>query len=190
MDKRLESVKFGINNAYGYSVNSSRAWKINKPFNGFEDAIIHLLNSRTAYSSTRYTSILLVDKNEILKVGVIDSEEFTINVNDMHDITWQQVIDGNYMFYDPMGDSILINLDKDAVIFGLDDVSMEELQKKTLLPIRLQFDNKYIRLSNDNLDVYMIARGSYTKLSDEASKEIIALFNKQNDRLNSDGDDV
>ena len=196
MYKKIGNSTFGQNgygdigvNPFNYPLKANRHWNIVKSFNEFENAIMYLLNNRILPASTRYTSIILVDKSGISKIGVIDSVEATININDMNDITYQQVINGNYNFYDPLGDSLLINLDEDAVVFDLDPISMEELQKKSLLPIRINFDNKFIRLSNDDLDVYMISGGDYKKLSDEAGKEIIELYNKQCERLNAEGDE-
>ena len=196
MNKKIGNTTFGQNgygdigvNPFNYPLKANRHWNIVKPFNEFEYAIMYLLNNRTLPASTRYTNIILVDKNGILKIGSIDSVEATININDMNDVTYQQVINGNYNFYDPLGDSILINLDEDAVVFDLDPTSMDELQKKSLLPIRINFDNKFIRLSNEDLDVYMISGGDYKKLSDEAGKEIIELYNKQYKRLNAEGDE-
>ena len=196
MYKKIGNSTFGQNgygdigvNPFNYPLKANRHWNIVKPFNEFEYAIMYLLNNRTLPASTRYTSIILVDKNGISKIGSIDSVEATININDMNDVIYQQVINGNYNFYDPLGDSILINLDEDAVVFDLDPISMDELQKKSLLPIRINFDNKFIRLSNEDLDVYMISGGDYKKLSDEAGKEIIELYNKQYKRLNAEGDE-
>ena len=198
MNKNIGNVTFG-NNVYGtanvnvnpfnHPVRANRQWKIVKKFNEFENGIIWLLNNRTFPTSSRFTSIMLVNEEGISKIGEVDSNEALISINDVNDVTFQQVIDGNYNFYDPLGDSILINLDKDAVVFELDPISMEELQKESLLPIRTQFDNKFIRLSNKDLDVYMISGGDYKKLSEEAGAEIISLFNDQYKRLNAEGDE-
>lgn len=196
MNKKIGNTTFGQHgygdigvNPFNYPLKANRHWNIVKPLNEFENAILYLLNNRTLPAATRYISIILVDKKGIIKIGSIDSVDAVININDINDVTFQQVLDGNYNFYDPLGDSILINLDEDAVIFDLDPISMDELQKKSLLPIRINFDNKFIRLSNEDLDVYMISGGDYKKLSDESGKEIIELYNKQYKRLNAEGDE-
>lgn len=190
MNKKIGNVTFGKNgygidniNPFNNHLKANRHWKIDKPLNEFENAIIYLLNNRTLFASTRYTNIILINKNEISKIGEIDSADDTISIDDINNITFQQVLDGNYIFYDPMGDSILINLDKDAVVFNLDPISMEKLQKKSVLPIRINYDNKFIRLSNKDLDVYIISGGEYKKLDNEASKEIIQIYNQQCDRM-------
>lgn len=53
----------------------------------------------------------------------------------------------------------------------------------SVLPIRLADDNKFVRLSNDNLDVYMLSCGTYRKLSNDASKEIVSLYNTQMEEI-------
>lgn len=198
MNKKIENATFG-NNVYGtanvnvnpfnHSVRANRHWNVVKPLNEFESAIIWLLNNRTVPTSSRFTSIILVNNEGISKIGEVDSDNALISINDVNDVTFQQVVDGNYNFYDPLGDSILINLDEDAVVFELDPISMEELQNESPLPIRTQYDNKFIRLSNKDLDVYMISAGDYKKLSEEAGADIISLFNGQYKRLNAEGDE-
>ena len=55
---------------------------------------------------------------------------------------------------------------------------MDKLQAKTLMPIDMG-NNKFIRLSNNELDVYNLINNEFIKLSEEAGKEVIALFNEQ-----------
>ena len=162
-------------------VNQPRNWSVIKPFNDFDNALISILNNiGFNYSYNNKYNILLIKKDKITQVGVADRNENKIYLsNDMNDVKYSDVFEGNYIVYGNYTGLIAIKLDPDAVIFSLSPESMEKLQAKTLMPLRMRFDNNFVRLSNESLDVYLLSEGSYYKLSEEAGKEVIALFNEQ-----------
>lgn len=170
----------GVQNTY-FGVNQPRNWSITKPFNEFDNALISILNQiGFSYAYNHKHNIVLISKDKITQVGIADRNENTILLTgNTEDIKYADVIEGNYVVHGNYIGLVVIKLDPDAVIFSLSPKSMEKLQAKTLMPLRAQFDNNFVRLSNDSLDVYLLSEGSYYKLSEEAGKEVIALFNEQ-----------
>ena len=170
----------GVQNTY-FGVNQSRNWSITKPFNEFDNALISILNQiGFSYSYNHKHNIVLINKDKITQVGIADRDENTILLTgNTEDIKYADVIEGNYIVHGDYIGLVAIKLDPDAVIFSLSPKSMEKLQAKTLMPLRMRFDNNFVRLSNESLDVYLLSEGSYYKLSEEAGREVIALFNEQ-----------
>lgn len=170
----------GVQNTY-FGVNQPRNWSITKPFNEFDNALISILNQiGFNYSYNHKHNIVLIDKDKITQVGIADRTDNTILLTgNTENIKYADVIEGNYVVHGNYIGLVVIKLDPDAVIFSLSPKSMEKLQAKTLMPLRIPFDNNFVRLSNETLDVYLLSEGSYYKLSEEASKEVIALFNEQ-----------
>lgn len=170
----------GVQNTY-FGVNQPRNWSITKPFNEFDNALISILNQiGFSYAYNHKHNIVLISKDKITQVGIADRNENTILLTgNTEDIKYADVIEGNYVVHGNYIGLVVIKLDPDAVIFSLSPKSMEKLQAKTLMPLRAQFDNNFVRLSNDSLDVYLLSEGSYYKLSEEASKEVISIFNGQ-----------
>ena len=170
----------GVQNT-NFGVNQPRNWSITKPFNEFDNALVSILNQiGFSYAYNRKYNIVLINKDKITQVGIADRDENTILLTgDTKDIKYTDVIEGNYVVYGNYIGLITIKLDPDAVIFSLSPKSMEKLQSKTLMPLRIPFDNNFVRLSNESLDIYLLSEGSYYKLSEEAGREVIALFNEQ-----------
>ena len=170
----------GVQNTY-FGVNQPRNWSITKPFNEFDNALISILNQiGFNYSYNHKHNIVLIDKDKITQVGIADRTDNTILLTgNTENIKYADVIEGNYVVHGNYIGLVVIKLDPDAVIFSLSPKSMEKLQAKTLMPLRIPFDNNFVRLSNETLDVYLLSEGSYYKLSEEAGKEVIALFNEQ-----------
>lgn len=170
----------GVQNTY-FGVNQPRNWSITKPFSEFDNALISILNQiGFTYSYNHKHNIVLINKDKITQVGVADKTDNTILLTgNMEDIKYADVIEGNYVIHGNYIGLVVIKLDPDAVIFSLSPKSMEKLQAKTLMPLRIPFDNNFVRLSNETLDVYLLSEGSYYKLSEEAGREVIALFNEQ-----------
>ncbi len=170
----------GVQNM-NFGVNQPRNWSITKPFNEFDNALISILNQiGFNYSYNHKHNIVLIDKDKINQVGIADRTDNTILLTcNTENIKYADVIEGNYVVHGNYIGLVVIKLDPDAVIFSLSPKSMEKLQAKTLMPLRIPFDNNFVRLSNETLDVYLLSEGSYYKLSEEASKEVIALFNEQ-----------
>lgn len=177
----------GVQNTY-FGVNQPRNWSITKPFNEFDNALISILNQiGFNYRYNHKHNIVLINKDKIIQVGIADRDDNTILLTgNTEDIKYADVIEGNYVVHGNYIGLVAIKLDPDAVIFSLSPKSMEKLQAKTLMPLRIPFDNNFVRLSNETLDVYLLSEGSYYKLSEEASKEVIALFNEQEGRNKGD----
>lgn len=170
----------GVQNTY-FGVNQPINWSITKPFNAFDSALISILNQiGFSYNYNHKHNIVLINKDKITQVGVADRTDNTILLTgNTENIKYADVIEGNYVVHGNYIGLVVIKLDPDAVIFSLSPKSMEKLQAKTLMPLRIPFDNNFVRLSNETLDVYLLSEGSYYKLSEEASKEVIVLFNEQ-----------
>lgn len=170
----------GVQNT-NFGVNQPRNWSITKPFNEFDNALVSILNQiGFSYAYNRKYNIVLINKDKITQVGIADRDENIILLTgDTKDIKYTDVIEGSRVVYGNYIGLIAIKLDPDAVIFSLSPKSMEKLQSKTLMPLRIPFDNNFVRLSNESLDVYLLSEGSYYKLSEEAGREVIALFNEQ-----------
>ena len=170
----------GVQNTY-FGINQPRNWSVAKPLNAFDTALISILTQITFnYSNNCKYNILLIHKDTITQVGVADRYENTILLtSDINNIEFNDVIDRSHIIYGNYIGSIAVKMDPDAEIFSLTPKSMEKLQAKTLMPLRIHVDNNFVRLSNESLDVYLLAEGSYHKLSEEAGREVIALFNEQ-----------
>lgn len=183
--KRITSMSAGMGwnsmQNVNFGVNQPRNWTVSKPLNEFDTALISILTQITFnYSNNHKYNILLIHKDTITQIGVADKYENTILLtSDINNIEFDDVIGRSHVIYGNYIGSIAIKMDPDAEIFSLTPKSMEKLQAKTLMPLRIHFDNTFVRLSNESLDVYLLAEGSYHKLSEEASKEVIALFNEQ-----------
>lgn len=157
-----------------FRMNAS--WRVNKQKTEFEEQVIQLMSS--CITNRKY-DMYTVEKDKINLIGNVDNINNEINLyRDCSHISGKQVINGNYMINDNRNGALVIVLDPDAVIFSLHGEYMDKLQAKTLMPIDMA-NNKFIRLSNDKLDVYNLINNEFIKLSEEAGKEVIALFNEQ-----------
>ena len=151
-------------------------WRVNKPKTEFEEQVIQLMS---CCITNRKYDMYTVEKDKINLIGNVDNINNEINLyRDCSHISGEQVINGNYMINDNRNGALIIVLDPDALMFSLNGEYMEKLQVKTLMPIDMA-NNKFIRLSNDKLDVYNLINNEFIKLSEEAGKEVIALFNEQ-----------
>lgn len=170
----------GVQNT-NVGVNQPRNWSITKPFTAFDSALVSILNQiGFSYAYNHKHNIVLIKKDKITQIGIADKNDNSILLTgDTKDIKYADVIEGNYVIHGNYIGLVVIKLDPDAVIFSLSPKSMEKLQAKTLMPLRIHFDNTFVRLSNETLDVYLLSEGSYCKLSEEAGREVIALFNEQ-----------
>lgn len=168
----------GVQNTY-FGVNQPRNWSVAKPLNAFDTALISILTQITFnYSNNHKYNILLIHKDTITQIGVADKYENTILLtSDINNIEFDDVIGRSHVIYGNYIGSIAIKMDPDAEIFSLSPKAMEKLQSKTLMPLKIHFDNSFIRLSNESLDTYIISEGLCYKLSEEASKEVISIFN-------------
>lgn len=172
-DNSIQNTNFGF--------NQPKNWSIKKPSNEFDTAIVTLLNQiRFNYMYNHKYNILLIYKNKIVQVGAADNYGNTITITkDTDKIHYDDVIGRSHIINGNYVGTIAIKLDPDAEIFSLSPKAMEKLQSKTLMPLKIHFDNSFIRLSNESLDTYMISEGLCYKLSEEASKEVISIFNGQ-----------
>ena len=177
------------NNVFGNGNNVmfGRVWSVELPDNGFVEGLKILFN-RLHYSVSKTNNIYVINKNSIEKIGFTAQDDRIIIEKDVN-LTKEQVLEGNYIFRTPLISSICIATSQDIIVMPLDLESMKKLSKKNLLPVDPYVDNMYIRLPNNNLDVYKHQYGRFIKLSDEAGKEIISLFNQQCDRINTEKDD-
>ena len=151
-------------------------WRVNKPKTEFEEKVISLMSCSVA---NRMFEIYTIEKDKINHIGNVNNMHNELNLYaDCSSISGEQVMNGNYMINDYRNAALIIALDPDAVIFSLHGEYMDKLQAKTLMPIDMG-NNKFIRLSNNELDVYNLINNEFIKLSEEAGKEVIALFNEQ-----------
>lgn len=151
-------------------------WRVNKPKTEFEEKVIQVMSGNM---TNRMYEIYTVEKDKINHIGNVDNIHNEINLYvDCSHISGEQFMNGNYMINDYRNGALIIVLDSDALLFSLNGEYMEKLQAKTLMPIDIA-NNKFIRLSNDKLDVYNLINSEFVKLSEEAGKEVIALFNEQ-----------
>jgi hypothetical protein len=151
-------------------------WRVNKLKTEFEEKVIQVMSGNM---TNRMYEIYTIKKDKINHIGNVNNMHNELNLYaDCSHISGEQVMNGNYMINDYRNAALIIALDPDALIFNLDGEYMEKLQTKTLMPIDMG-NNKFIRLSNDKLDVYNLINNEFIKLSEEASKEVIALFNEQ-----------
>lgn len=151
-------------------------WRVNKPKTEFEEKVISLMSCSV---TNRMFEIYTIEKDKINHIGNVDNAHNELNLYaDCSNISGEQVMNGNYMINDHRNAALIIALDPDAVIFSLHGEYMDKLQAKTLMPIDMG-NNKFIRLSNNELDVYNLINNEFIKLSEEAGREVIALFNEQ-----------
>lgn len=151
-------------------------WRVNKVKTEFEEKVIQVMSGNM---TNRMYEIYTVEKDKINHIGNVDNIHSEINLyTDCSHISGEQFMNGNYMINDYRNGALIIVLDPDALLFSLDGEYMEKLQAKTLMPIDMA-NNKFIRLSNDKLDVYNLINNEFIKLSEEASREVITLFNEQ-----------
>lgn len=129
--------------------------------------------------TNRMFEIYTIEKDKINHIGNVNNMHNELNLYaDCSHISGEQVINGNYMINDYRNAALIIALDPDALMFSLHGEYMDKLQAKTLMPIDMG-NNKFIRLSNNELDVYNLINNEFIKLSEEAGREVIALFNEQ-----------
>lgn len=151
-------------------------WRVNKPKTEFEEKVISLMSCSV---TSRIFEIYTIEKDKINHIGNVNNMHNELNLYaDCSHISGEQVMNGNYMINDHRNAALIIVLDPDAVIFSLHGEYMDKLQSKTLMPIDMG-NNKFIRLSNNELDVYNLINNEFIKLSEEAGKEVIELFNEQ-----------
>ena len=165
---------FGFNNSNG----ANHFWTVRKPLIEFEEGIISIVQN--AYNRDNLPfNIILINSTNIIHAGKVYPDEAILDLNNHYDgIDLNTVRNGNYIVGNENSQSIVIAVDPDVVVFALDIESMTKLQSKTLLPLNMSRNN-FVRLPNDTLDIYMMDGDSYYKLSDEAGKEVIAIYNEQ-----------
>lgn len=151
-------------------------WRVNKPKTEFEEKVIQVMSGNM---TNRMYEIYTVEKDKINHIGNVDNIHSELNLYaDCSHISGEQFMNGNYMINDYRNGALIIVLDPDALLFILHGEYMDKLQAKTLMPIDMG-NNKFIRLSNNELDVYNLINNEFIKLSEDAGKEVIALFNEQ-----------
>lgn len=169
------------NNTFGNNRMFGRNWTVELPANEITEGM-KILFGNLNYNISGSNNIFLLNSDGIEQIGFTTSNDCITITKDIN-LTKRQILEGNYVFRTPLVSAVCISTSPDVVVINLDQESMEKLMNKNLLPLDPYTDNIYIRIPNQRLDVYKFHFGQFVLLSDEASKEIIQIYNKQCDRM-------